>query len=197
MIESGILELYVSGCTSAEETAFVERMMAQHEAIRNEVNAISHALEQYALANAIAPDPTIKPFLMATIDYMERMKAGEAPTFPPALHAASTIADYKPWLDRPDMVPEEPMEEASARIIGNTPQAMTAIVWLKYGAPPETHTHEYEKFLIVEGTCDITIDNKVHSLIPGDVLTIPLHATHHVRVTSPYPCKIILQRAAA
>jgi mannose-6-phosphate isomerase-like protein (cupin superfamily) len=139
----------------------------------------------------------VHPFLMATIDYMERLKNGEAPAFPPSLHMGSKISDYAEWLNRADLVPSDPVADIEAKIIGHTPQATTAIVWLKNGAPPETHTNEQEKFLIVEGTCDIMIGNDIHSMRPGDVLFIPLHISHSVKVTSDYPCKIILERAAA
>ena len=64
-------------------------------------------------------------------------------------------------------------------------------------APQEVHDNEYKKFLIVEGTCDIVIGENAHSLVPGDVLEIPLHTTHFGRVTSSMPCKVILQRIAA
>lgn len=196
-IESGILELYVMGNTTPEETAEVEQMMLLHREVSAEVEDISIALEQYAKANAIEPDPTLRPFVMATIDYIERLKKGEVPATPPMLHEGSKVDDYRQWLTRPDLQLDEPLEDAVARIIAHTPEALTAIVWLKYGAPPETHTAEQERFLIVEGTCEITIGDNTHSMAPGDTLIIPLHVSHHVRVTSAIPCKIILQRVAA
>jgi mannose-6-phosphate isomerase-like protein (cupin superfamily) len=64
-------------------------------------------------------------------------------------------------------------------------------------SPAEIHHDEYERFLIVEGTCDITIEKKVHHLKSGDFLAIPLFANHTVKVTSNIPCKAILQRVAA
>lgn len=113
------------------------------------------------------------------------------------LHKGSKISDYAEWLDRPDLQLDTELIDFHAHIIGDTPEAVTAIVWLKDDAPAETHTTEHERFLILEGACDITITGTTHSLKPGDALFIPLHASHHVTVTSPYPCKIILQRAAA
>lgn len=196
-IESGVLEVYALGEATEQEALEVERMCALHEAVRHEVNEISRAMEQYAEAHAIQPDPTIGPFIMARIDFMERLKNGETPTFPPLLHKNSKIADYDPWLSRPDMQLTQPLDEFLARIIGYTPQCTTAIVWLEHGAPPETHTNELEQFLIVEGTCDITVGSEVHAMKAGDVLIIPLHVSHHVNVTSAIPCKIVLQRVAA
>ncbi len=196
-IESGILEMYVLEQTSTEETMQVQQMAAQYPEVQQEIESISRALELYAQSQAVEPDVTIRPFLMATIDYTERVRNGETPSFPPMLHSGSKIEDYSEWLNRKDLELNEPLVDAHATIIGYTPEAITAIVWLKYGSPPETHTHELESFLIVEGTCDISIGADVHSLKPGDVLNIPLHIPHSVRVTSGHACKVILQRAAA
>ncbi|MEO5942329.1 MAG: cupin domain-containing protein, partial [Ferruginibacter sp.] len=106
------------------------------------------------------------------------------------------IETYAPWLNRSDMTAPD-NEAIFAKIIGYTPEATTAIVWIKEYAPHEVHDHEYEKFLVVEGTCDIIVEGKVHSLIPGDYFAIPLHKKHVVKVTSIIPCKVILQRIAA
>jgi mannose-6-phosphate isomerase-like protein (cupin superfamily) len=196
-INSGVLELYVLGQATEQDALEVERMSEAYPQIREEVNSIAIALESYAEAHAVEPDPMIEPMLMATIDYMERLKNGEQPSFPPLLHAGSRISDYSEWLNREDLQLMQPLDKVQARIIGYTPQATTVIAWLQYGAPPETHTGELEQFLIVEGTCDITIENEVHHMQPGGVLIIPLHKTHHVTVTSSIPCKVILQRVAA
>lgn len=196
-IESGILELYILGQVSPDEKAQVEKMAALHEAVKEELDLIERTLEDYAFQHAISPDPTWKPFLMATIDYMERMEQGEIPSFPPELHQQSTLSDYRQWLEREDLFPAIPLKDIHARIIGYTPQMTTAIVWIEKGAPPEVHTEEYERFLIVEGTCNIIVDGKDNHLQPGDVFSIPLHLSHAVIVTSKEPCRVILQRAAA
>jgi mannose-6-phosphate isomerase-like protein (cupin superfamily) len=196
-IESGILESFVMGITNKEETELVQRMAIISHEVRDEINSISDALELYASSKEVAPDPTIKPFLLATIDYKERLKAGEQPAFPPVLNNSSRITDFNAWLERKDMALPNNFTDFHAKIIGYTPAAITAIVWIKEMAPQEVHDDEYEKFLIVEGTCDITIDGEVHHLVPGDYLSIPLHKAHHVTVTSIVPCKVILQRLAA
>ena len=195
-INSGILEMYVLGNTSTEETLQVELLATEHPEIRNEINSISAVMETYANAQAIEPDPIIKPFLIATVDFMDRMKAGEQPTAPPILHPDATIEDYAQWLDRPDMKLPDYFTDVHAKIIGYTPEAKTAIVWIKEISPQEMHDNEYEKFLIVEGTCTITIEDEIHQLVAGNVLSIPLYKNHTVVVTSEIPCKVILQRIA-
>ena len=196
-IESGILELYALGLANTDESQRVDQMLSEHPEVRQELDKIEASLEQLANEGAREPNPTIKPFLMAAIDYTERLKQGEAPAFPPELNEHSRITDYSEWLNRQDMILPQDFEEFHARIIGYTPQMTTAIAWIRTMAPDETHDAEFEKFLILEGSCDIIIGNKTHSLVPGDYLAIPLHSEHRVVITSAVPCKVILQRVAA
>jgi mannose-6-phosphate isomerase-like protein (cupin superfamily) len=196
-IESGILELYVLGLASPEESKEIEGLAEKHEEIRKEIEAITNVLQTYASTQSPSLDPTLRTFLLATIDYSERLKNGEAVSFPPVLSKNSKPADFNEWLKREDMVLPEDFEQAYAKIIGYSPEMTTAIVWLKTMSPGEIHTDEFEKFLIIEGTCDLTIGKEVHKLVPGDYLDIPLHKEHMVKITSSIPCKFILQRIAA
>ncbi len=196
-INSGILELYVLGKTNYAETEEVIMMSANFSKVFNEIVEIEISLEKYAQSNGIALDVTIKPFILATIDFSERMQNGELPSFPPLLNSTSILDDYLPWLKRADMVLPVDFEEIHAKIIGYNEEALTAIVWLKNGSPAEIHDHEYESFLIVEGTCTITVENEDFYLKSGDVFSIPLFKEHFLKVTSGIPCKAILQRIAA
>lgn len=196
-MESGILELYAMGQTDAAETREVEHMASLHPEVRAEIEAVSLTLERLALAGAVTPDPDIKPLLFATIRYMARRENGEPAVSPPMLHAGSKISDYAEWLERPELQLNEPLEGLYAHIIDHTPGALTAIVWMKEGSPPEVHTDEYERFLVVDGTCEIHIDDNIYPLVPGNYMEIPLHRSHEVKITSDIPCRVILQRVAA
>ena len=198
LIESGILEMYVMGMASESEQEQVELLAATNPDIRKEIDAISEAMESYAMAQEMTPSITIKPFVIATIDYTERLQSGEPVSFPPVLNEQSTIEDYAPWLNRPDMVQNEATKDnIFAKIIGYTPKVISAIVWIKDATPREIHDHEHERFLIVEGTCTIMVGDKANLLVPGDYFAIPLHEYHTVQVTSTIGCKVILQRVAA
>lgn len=196
-IESGVLELFVLGVATAEECIEVEKMRRLHPEIEQELEKIRKSIEFYGELHAVNPPSTIKPFVMATIDYTERLKNGEAPASPPVLNEKSTIEDYNEWLNRKDLISTNSYDGIFAKIIGYTPQMTTAIVWIKEMAPQEVHHDEFEKFLIVEGTCDIIVEDKIHSMVPGNYFSIPLHSNHLVVVTSKTPCKVILQRIAA
>ena len=196
-IDSGILELYVLGKTTLAENQDVMLMSSQFTEVFNEIVAIELSLEKYALLHSVSLNITIKPFILATIDFTERLENGELPDFPPLLNAGSGLKDYAHWLNRSDMILPNDFEEIHAKIIGYNKDALTAIIWIKNGSPAEIHDDEYEKFLIVEGTCTITIDKEDYNLKAGDVLSIPLYKKHFLKVTSLIPCKAILQRIAA
>ncbi len=199
-IDSGIIEQYVLGTASEADTARIEQLALIHPEINTEIEEITQALlnfDKLYSKNLPAPGANVKPFLMAVIDYTERLKNGEQPATPPILNEDSKASDFATWLERGDMVPDENAGSAFARIIGHNALAMTAIVWLKEGAPAEVHDREYEKFLILEGSCEIITSDEVFNLTPGRYFQIPLHVRHSVRVTSQIPCKLILQRMAA
>ncbi|PSR53094.1 hypothetical protein AHMF7605_05915 [Adhaeribacter arboris] len=195
-IESGILELYVMGLTSAAENEEVELMAATHKAIRQELDTILTTMELYASEHAVAPRPLMKSLFLATVDYLNRLEKGEPASFPPLLTISSSLSDYAPWLNRPDMFLPEIAEDTYIKIIGHIPTMTTAIVWLKNKADAEVHRKEYERFLVIEGTCTVTAGEAIHSLAPGNYYEVPLHTSHVIQVTSKQPCKVVLQRVA-
>jgi len=195
--ESGILESYVMGLASPEEIDEVEKMAAKYPEVQKNIEDIHDSLEEYAFKEAIVPDITVKPMLMATIDYTERLTNGEIPTKPPLLSENSKVKDYENWLKREDMILPGDFKDIYAKIIGYSSETVTAIVWIKDFTPPEIHHNEFEKFLIVEGACTITVDSEPHKLVAGNFFSIPLHKYHDIKITSQIPCKVILERTAA
>lgn len=195
-LKSGIIELYVLGLTTAEEVAEIEKLALIYPEIEEEIESVTAALVNHS-ATGRKINPDVKAMLMATIDYTERLKKGECPSQPPLLTEHSTEADFADWLQRDDMFYDQDFGDTYVKIIGHSAEAMTGIVWLRKGSLPEVHDKEYEKFLILEGTCDIITEEKTHSMVPGSYFSVPLHIEHSVVVTSVNPCKLILQRQAA
>ncbi|TPE42809.1 cupin domain-containing protein [Pontibacter mangrovi] len=193
-IESGVLELYVMGACSPEEVREVHEMAAAHPQVRQALDERQQAMEQYALAHALQPRATVKTLVLATVDYLERMKGGELPESPPVLSPTSKVGDFSKWLQHEEAILPEGAESMHARIIGYTPQSTTAILWVQDRTEEEVHHEEHERFLIVEGTCQLIVSGKEHALAAGDYFEIPLDASHHIKVTSASPCKAILQR---
>ncbi len=196
-LQSGTIELYVLGLTSAEEGAKIEQLALLYPEIESEIQSVTAALIKHSAKDQQKINPDTKAMLMASIDYTERLRQGEWPSEPPMLNESVTEADFKDWLSREDMVYDEDYGDTYVKIIGHSAEVMTGIVWLKKGSLAETHDKEYEKFLILEGTCDIITPEKAYSMVPGSYFSVPLHIEHSVVVTSVNPCKVILQRVAA
>ena len=66
-IESGILESYVLGITTAGESAEVERMVSEHPEVEIELEAIRGTLENYALQYEKQPPAALKSKIMAAV----------------------------------------------------------------------------------------------------------------------------------
>lgn len=66
-IESGMLELYASGAVSPAEKQEVERMAAQHPAVREALDAILADFENYASLHAVEPDPELRDRVLNSI----------------------------------------------------------------------------------------------------------------------------------
>ncbi|MFM9943865.1 MAG: anti-sigma factor domain-containing protein [Bacteroidia bacterium] len=77
-IESGILEQFVLGNTSAEETMEVVQLAASHPEIQAEIEAIEDALFKYAQSHDIAPPTHIKDQLFSKLDLDEATATGES-----------------------------------------------------------------------------------------------------------------------
>ena len=67
IISSGLLELYISGLTSIEETRQVDQWVSQYPEVKDELNSIQEAMEIYALDHAIKPDDSIKAKILSRI----------------------------------------------------------------------------------------------------------------------------------
>jgi len=164
-----------------------------------EIQHTEEALIQYALAHSITPPQQNK------VRILERLKQEQqSPSFMgnkeknpfPLLGTYSKMEDWIPLIgDHPgpqefDGIHMEPLYKDS-RIELN-------LVWVKDMVPEEVHQDVMESFLLLEGSCSCTIEQKdgntrtVH-MKPGDFLALELGERHDIRVTSPFPAKAILQ----
>lgn len=60
IISSGLLELYILGLTSQDESRQVQQWIKQFPEVQKEIDNIQDAMESYALAHAIQPDQAVK-----------------------------------------------------------------------------------------------------------------------------------------
>jgi mannose-6-phosphate isomerase-like protein (cupin superfamily) len=196
-LDPGLLEFYCLGLTSPDENESITDGLRNMPEIYGEIEKIIKAVMSYFEGMAGPLNITLKPTILAIVDYVERMKAGEKISFPPVLNRNSKIADYSLLVDNKEMTAPEDFTDMFVKIISSQVFVTTAIVWVKDKVPYETHDHEFEKFLILEGSCDVILHENVVSLGRGDYFAIPLHTGHLIQVTSKTPCKLILQKIAA
>jgi anti-sigma-K factor RskA len=71
-IQSGIIESYVLGLTSGEETAEVERLRKEYIEVENSITEFSELLEESAFEHAIAPPPELKAKVLSTIKDLQK-----------------------------------------------------------------------------------------------------------------------------
>lgn len=71
IIQSGLLELYALGMTSAEETTQVEEWIKLYPELTVELDEIQAGLENYAMAHAKVPDAAVKDSIMKEIGLIE------------------------------------------------------------------------------------------------------------------------------
>lgn len=69
IISSGLLEMYVIGAASSEESAQIEQLRIQHPDIDEEIINIEKALEAYAFANAVSPSSSVKNQLFSSLNF--------------------------------------------------------------------------------------------------------------------------------
>lgn len=77
IISSGLLELFALGISSPEETQKVKEALEQYPELKEELKDIEEALENYALANAVAPPSSVRERVLNQV-------------FPDAEHAPSS-----------------------------------------------------------------------------------------------------------
>jgi quercetin dioxygenase-like cupin family protein len=70
--------------------------------------------------------------------------------------------------------------------------AMEAIVPPGGGPPPHIHRNEDETFYIVEGQCDIRLEDEVVTAGVGDFVNIPRGAVHNFHNSGDAPMRMIL-----
>jgi len=196
-LQESLIEAHVFGTATADQLASLSKAEAQFPQLKSEIDKCEIALEKYLMANEIPPAQKMKPAIFATIDFMERMMAGESITTAPLITPQSTIKDYEYWLNQPAYQAPSNYDEVFAKIISASADQSTAVIWVKDSANAEVHHDVYEHFLIVEGSCDIYVEEEKFSLVQGQIFTIPLHKSHVIKVTSNVPCKAIMQRIAA
>lgn len=195
-IDSEAVMDYIRGELGEEERQVVEQMAFAHPLVRDELTALQQVDEQ--LVKGLATSPPLRA-RQRFLDFMEEAEREEHEPIiirPPMLHPQSVPTDFNHWVEQEGMQPGE-YDNVHVVPLDANPECLTLLVWVKSVIAEEVHLDSIEKFLVLEGTCDIDVEGHVHSLKAGDHMSIPKYKRHTVHVTSPSPCKLIVQQIAA
>jgi mannose-6-phosphate isomerase-like protein (cupin superfamily) len=191
-IQSGILERHVMGDTSYDEAAEIAQMAAAYPEIQQELKQIEEALGSYAHAIEMNTPSSLRSKVLAQFEEKKYPSLAEIKSLP----SLGENANYDFWQTITQAIPN-PSEAPLGQLypLKAEPDKLTCVIWTSDKILEEHHDDLIEKFLILEGSCDCIIDGVVNHMKPGDYMEIPLHAPHHIQVTSNHMVKGILQRA--
>ncbi|MGI8581556.1 MAG: anti-sigma factor [Chitinophagaceae bacterium] len=74
IISSGLLELYITGLASEEETLQVEQWIKEYPEVKKEIEDLQDVIERYALAEAIQPEEALKEKILFKIQPDDSVK---------------------------------------------------------------------------------------------------------------------------
>lgn len=192
-IESGILQDYCLGILPAAEQAKVEEVCRQHPEIKQELLQIQQSLEKQALENAVKPRAAVKGTIWAAmqLDEKEQLSLTNLPVI-------DRYTDSKKWLAMVQpLLPVELNEgESFSLVLQDTGKVMQKVLKSRKNYDYEVHHDLVENLLVLEGECTCEIDGKDYHFVTGDLIEIPLHIVHNLRVTTPH-ITLIVQHLAA
>lgn len=190
-IKSGIIEQYCMGLLTADKRASVERACQLYPEIKAELLKIELALEKYAHANAIQPNPELKGKILNTLQNQVEKSLTQPPIQFPLINRFS---NHDKWLSlTKGMIPETFEGERIQKTIQHSDRIIQMLIVSSIDFNDETHDDLLESFLILEGECECTVGDHVFYLAAGGFAEIPLHQPHKVKILSSY-VKAVLQR---
>jgi mannose-6-phosphate isomerase-like protein (cupin superfamily) len=196
IIDSEILTDYVLGACTEDERREIEMAAIFFPTVAAELASLRNLDAFLVMRGAINPP------VAARSRFLSFMEAAEMPTdgwslIVPPLSSASKPADFAAWVDRVKPEAIHPGINLNAIPLATDDGILTLYVVLTEGLEEETHLFDIERFLVLEGTCYVELDNEKIYLNPGDFYNVKKYTTHKVVVTSDIPCKLIVQQLAA
>ncbi|MBP6812306.1 MAG: cupin domain-containing protein [Saprospiraceae bacterium] len=195
--DSGIIEEYCLGLLDAEAAAGVEQLSRQYPAIDFEIRQTLETLTRFS--TIATPGPQLKTKLFHLIEQLKTEQIIDLESLP-FIHQYSDVAAWNKVLE--GLAPNFEEDSARYHFLQERPDFQLAVVWLEGQLVEDGHDPaEFEEsFLILEGTCECNIGEKVIHLKAGDYLEIPRFTQHTIRNTSVHPqpfVKALVQRRKA
>ena len=182
IISSGLLEMYATGNTSAEENAQVKLLVAAHAEVREELYKIELALEQYAFANAVQPKIKVGQKLFSQLNFEQNIsntqnnikpvieisnwkKIAVAASILLATSALFNIFIYKKYQDSASTIQANNLKLQNLKAIEEEEETERKVVFSKYTLPLKMNGSELSptadaKIFWLTNTGEIFLDGR-------------------------------------
>ncbi len=194
-IESGIIEEFCLGLLPDNLAKEVVKFAGLYPEIQREIESVEATLSMYA---STSPTPKRRQQML---DIFHQLALEEHIDVynPPLIHSYSNIVRWQEAIA--GLSPNVEYNGLKLHFLRNTKEIKLCIAWLQSELVEEGHSPEdfQESFLILEGTCQCDLGDRVVNLQPGDYLNIPSNMRHTIKVTStPHGfLKALIQRRKA
>ena len=181
-IESGILEQYALGLLPDTEKLNVKRMLNLHVELRDELERIQIAMENYASSRAIKPRSQMRDIVIDSIVNLQKEKIMDINDLP----LINKFSDYNNWLGLLATLGEMPLghDGKFVKVLRADESVTQMLITSSTDIEEEVHSNEHESFLILSGKCKCTISGKERLMGPGEFMSIPLYEPHDVELLS-------------
>lgn len=189
-IAEGKLELYVLDLLPADERRDVDRLLAMHEELGEEMERLLIALENYASSVAVEPSPHARRSLDDILKFPQQ-SITEGYLTPPLLEQCFELEPWlcfsQPFLDHMDRnrLTNYSLINYSDTFIQLFFNSDQAFDW-------PAQTGRRESYLVLSGEAELRVNGRTEKLSAGDYFTKPIDRPHHLKVSSPM-ISLILQ----
>ncbi|RYE22904.1 MAG: cupin domain-containing protein [Sphingobacteriales bacterium] len=191
-IQSGLIETYCLGFTSAEENTVVEQMAAAHPEVKQEIERVRNSFGEFIKKRKMQPSASVKTAIMNTI-YSQQV-AIKNEWVPLMNETVDFSRFYKAAQANMLQAPTEDFENLFVKELPSTIEILNFAVWAKKGHEEEMHDDRNEYIAILDGGCDMYMEGKIISYSKGQVIAIPTGIPHHAVITSQQPMFALVQR---
>ncbi|MBC7923236.1 MAG: cupin domain-containing protein [Ferruginibacter sp.] len=199
-LSSGIIESYCLGVASPAEREELDRLCWRYPEIKAEVAAVSRTLEHFAVAHRQTPPPYLKSRILAEIS-RQKLEENErvvrqVRSIAGKIVEMASLADplEAAWVC--SLTPARKYGNLYRREVFRRGGTVSYALWVKKSVSSRTNAHLVAHFLVLRGAGQLTMDGHSYALEAGDCATVPTNVPYSLRVTSPEPLMVFLQRVA-
>lgn len=176
-IQSGIIESYVLGLATEEETAELEKLCLEYPELKLAVQTFEAEMEGFATTHAVAPDPAVKDaitaalFTQSTAEHAAPQPVSETPVVPLHAHSEALPMRSRRW----------PAIAAAAIILLVVSAALNVYYYSNY----KNVTSQYQALLLQRNTLEASNETykAKYNDLSGNLRLLGDTATRTIKMT--------------